>query len=90
MEESELALRIANGLGWEDFCEELKAAGRTILAESPDTPVDQAEGIRYLTRLTRLAFRLAIEYPDPAAPELIQYMDDTQKFGVDNPDQDYL
>jgi hypothetical protein len=90
MEPSELAERLASGRAWEEFCAELAAAGRTILAESPDHPVDQAEGIRYLTRLTRLAFRLAIEYPDPAAPELIRYMDETQKFGVDNPDQDYL
>jgi hypothetical protein len=90
MDPASPADRLASGAAWESFCESLKAAGRTILAESPDHPVDRAEGVRYLTRLTRLAFRLAIEYHDSTAPELIKYMDDTQKFGVDNPDQDYL
>lgn len=81
---------LASGEAWDAFCESLKRAGRTILASAPDHPVDRAEGIRYLTRLTRLAWKLCLEHADPAAPELIQYMGPTQKFGVDNPDQLYL
>ena len=61
MDPASPAERLASGAAWEQFCESLKTAGQAILAESPDHPVDRAEGIRYLTRLTRLAFRLAIE-----------------------------
>ena len=46
--------RLMSGTSWEAFCDTLKAAGQTILADgSPDEPIDRAEGFRYLSRLTR-------------------------------------
>jgi hypothetical protein len=82
---------LRDGRAWEAFCDALKAAGALVLA--PDAPagdVDRAEGFRLLTRLARLGLKTALEYGDPAAPQLIPYMGDSQKFGIDNPDQDYL
>ncbi len=75
---------------WEQFCEALRDAGHLVLTRSPPNAIDRTEGLRYVTRLARMAFKFCIEYADPAFPELIQYMDATQKFGVDNPDQLYL
>jgi hypothetical protein len=88
--EAEAAERLATGRAWEEFCDALKGAGRLVLDRAPERDLDRAEGFRYLTRLTRMAFKLCLEHADPAAPRLVQYMDPTQKFGVDNPDQLYL
>lgn len=82
---------LLDGSAWRTFCRALEEAGSEVLAaDVPATDVDRAEGFRYLTRLTRLAFKLALEHGDPAAPQLVPYMGETQKFGIDNPDQDYL
>ena len=89
MDEAEYAERLRSGAAWDEFCEQLKRAGSIVLARSPDSAIDRAEGFRYLTRLTRMGFKLCLEHADPAAPRLIQYMDPTQKFGIDNPDQLY-
>lgn len=91
MDEAARRRALLDGSAWRSFCRALEQAGDAVLAPGvPDTDVDRAEGFRHLTRLTRLAFKLALEYGDPAAPQLIPYMGDTQKFGIDNPDQDYL
>ncbi len=89
MDEAEYAERLRSGAAWDEFCEQLARAGSIVLARSPDSAIDRAEGFRYLTRLTRMGFKLCLEHADPAAPRLIQYMDPTQKFGIDNPDQLY-
>ena len=89
LSEEEAAAKLADGEAWELFCEALKEAGSIVLTHSPDTDLDRAEGFRYLTRLTRMAFKLCLEHADPAAPRLVRYMDPTQKFGIDNPDQLY-
>jgi hypothetical protein len=89
IEEAEAVTRIAQGTAWTDFCSSLEKAGQLVLARAPDHAIDRAEGLRYVTRLARMAFKLCLEHGDPAAPRLIQYMDPTQKFGVDNPDQLY-
>jgi hypothetical protein len=91
MEDAAYGEALHSGRAWEQFCDALKAAGAQVLA--PDVPasdVDRAEGFRCLTRLVRLALKTGLEYADPAAPQLIPYMGDSQKFGIDNPDQDYL
>jgi len=80
---------LTSGRAWDELCDALQASGRLLLERSPDSDLDRSEGLRYLTRLMRMAFKFCIEHADPAAPELIQYMDPTQKFGVDNPDQLY-
>jgi hypothetical protein len=82
--------RVMTGKSWEEFCDTLKAAGQTILAEgSPDNPLDRAEGFRYLTRLARAALETFIEYADPRAPVLHRPVHETAKIGADNPDNYY-
>jgi hypothetical protein len=82
--------RLMSGRSWAEFCDAIKAAGQTILAEGqPDTPIDRAEGFRYLTRLTRTALEAFVEHADPAAPVLNRPVHETAKIGADNPDNYY-
>jgi len=82
--------RVMSGKAWESFCDTLKAAGQTILAEGqPDSPLDRAEGFRYLSRLTRAALESFVEYADPLAPVLNRPIHETAKIGADNPDNYY-
>lgn len=56
---------------WEEFCEQLKAAGG-VLAR-PTTPQDdltQAEGLRKLARMIRMGLEATLEYADTAHPEV--------------------
>jgi hypothetical protein len=56
MHTSSAAERVMDGTAWEAFCDTLKNAGALILSEcSPKSPLDRAEGFRFLSRLTRLA-----------------------------------
>jgi hypothetical protein len=82
--------RLMTGKSWEDFCDALKGAGQTILAEgSPSNSLDRAEGFRYLSRLTRAALETFVEYADPMAPVLHRPIHETAKIGADNPDNYY-
>ena len=59
----------------------------------PGTPRDafqQAEGIRYLTRLTRAGLEAYVEYNDPTFPVLRRMVHETVKLGADNPDNYYF
>jgi hypothetical protein len=68
----------------------LKTAGQTIVGEgSPDDPLDRAEGLRYLSRLTRAALETFVEFADPLAPVLHRPVHETAKIGADNPDNYY-
>ena len=79
-----------SGESWESFCDTLKSAGKTILADGqPDTPLDRAEGFRYLSRLTRAALETFVEFSDPLAPVLNRPVHETAKIGADNPDNYY-
>ncbi len=81
---------LMSGESWEAFCDTLKSAGQTILAEGqPSTPLDRAEGFRYLSRLTRAALETFVEYSDPLAPVLNRPVHETAKIGADNPDNFY-
>jgi hypothetical protein len=83
--------RILSGRSWAEFCDDLKAAGNVLL--SPGAPRDafqQAEGLRYLTRLTRAGLEAYVEYADPAFPVLRRMVHETVKMGADNPDNYYL
>jgi hypothetical protein len=85
------AERIVTGKAWEEFCDQLKLAGANLMY--PGTPRDafqQAEGIRYLTRLTRAGLEAFVEYSDPAFPVLRHMVHETVKMGADNPDNIYL
>ncbi len=85
------AQRITSGKAWEEFCDNLKSAGAALVY--PGTPRDafqQAEGVRYLARLTRAALEAYVEYGDVAFPELRRMVHETVKLGADNPDNYYL
>lgn len=75
---------------WNNFCDQLKNAGQVILRDkSPNSELDRAEGWRYLTRLTRLAFEQYLEHHDSCAPTLYRLSHETAKIGCDNPDAYY-
>jgi len=82
--------RIVSGKAWDEFCDNLKAAGAAIVyAGAPRDPFNQAEGYRYLTRLTRAGLEAFVEYADPKFPVLRRMVHETVKMGSDNPDNYY-
>ncbi len=56
---------------------------------APRDPFNQAEGYRYLSRLTRGGLMAFVEYADPRAPVLHRVAHETVKLGSDNPDNYY-
>jgi hypothetical protein len=83
--------RIVSGKSWEEFCDQLKLAGTVLHASgTPNDPFNQAEGIRYLTRLTRAGLEAFVEYSDPTFPVLRRMVHETVKMGADNPDNYYF
>ncbi len=83
--------RIVNGTAWSEFCENLKAAGAALVFPgAPADPMQQAEGVRYLSRLTRAALEAYVEYSDPQCPVFRRMVHETIKMGADNPDNHYL
>lgn len=81
-------LRLAGA--WEEFCTSLAKAGEVLSRpEVPATGLDQAEGLRYLSRLTRTALNMLVDSSDPDFPRIFKLTDDTIKIGADNPDNIY-
>jgi hypothetical protein len=79
------------GKTWEQFCDALKSAGQQILRpEAANTPLDRAEGYRYLSRLIRVALEMHVEFSDPDFPGFIVPSHETIKIGADNPDNLYM
>ena len=82
--------RLMTGKSWQDFCDALKGAGQTILAEgSPSNSLDRAEGFRYRNRLTRAALETFVDYSGLLAQVLHRPIHETAKIGADNPDNYY-
>lgn len=82
--------RIVTGQAWSEFCDHLKAAGNVLLAPgAPGDPMQQSEGVRYLSRLTRAGLEAYLEYQDPMYPQLRRMVHETIKIGADNPDNYY-
>jgi hypothetical protein len=82
--------RIVSGKSWDEFCDTLKAAGASLsFPGAPRDPFSQAEGYRYLTRLTRAGLEAFVEYADPNAPVIHRVAHETVKLGADNPDNYY-
>ena len=78
---------LGSGDAWRDFCRELEAAGAEILRDgAPRSPLDLAEGHRYLARMLRAAFEQILEAGDAAQPWLFGSLHETLKSGWDNPD----
>lgn len=76
---------------WERFCDDLKVLGADLGRPStPDDELTVAEGVRHLTRLMRMGLEASVESLGPSYPVLAQLVDDTKKFGCDNPDTVYL
>jgi hypothetical protein len=83
--------RIVSGKAWEDFCNQLKLAGSALIyAGAPRDPFQQAEGVRYLSRLTRAGLEAFVEYSDPKFPVFRRMVHETVKMGADNPDNYYF
>lgn len=83
--------RVVTGKAWEEFCENLKTAGAALVYPgAPQDPIQQAEGLRYLTRLTRAALEAFVEFNDPRFPVFRRTVHETIKMGADNPDNHYL
>ncbi|MFS8097870.1 DUF1214 domain-containing protein [Lentzea alba] len=72
---------------WSRFCQALENAGEVVLS-GPDTPLDRAEGYRYLARLTREMLYSCLDNADPDFPRFHEL--DLVKIGADNPDNVYL
>ena len=84
------ARRVVSGQAWDEFCDTLKAAGASLnFPGAPRDAFSQAEGYRYLTRLTRAGLMAFVEHADPRAPVLHRVAHETVKLGADNPDNYY-
>jgi hypothetical protein len=76
---------------WSSFCDDLKAVGPVLgRPGTPDDEVTAAEGVRHLTRLLRMGLEASVEAQGPLFPALLRLVDETKKFGCDNPDTMYL
>jgi len=81
--------RLLSGEAWSDFCDRLKDAGRQVLDEhAPGTPLERAEGFRYLANLTQAGIRHAFNL-DPLLPRFLRHPDSTSKYGAENADNLY-
>lgn len=82
--------RVLSGKAWEEYCDTLKAAGAAMVFQgTPRDSFNQAEGYRYLSRLTRAGLEAFVEYADPKNPQLRRMVTETIKLGCDNPDNCY-
>lgn len=82
--------RIVSGQLWDEYCDALKRAGR--LLQRPEAPRDafnQAEGLRYLSRMVRAGLESLVESSDPEYPGVSTLASGTIKIGADNPDNLY-
>ena len=90
-EEDIHAERIVSGKSWEEFCDQLKLAATNLkYSGTPQDAFSQAEGIRYLTRLTRVSLEAFVEFADPLFPVFKRMVHETVKMGADNPDNYYF
>lgn len=75
---------------WKAFCRELEAAGESVLSSDlKGSKLDEAEGVRYLTRLLRIGLDMHLENANAAFPSFYQASHATAKIGADNPDNYY-
>ena len=83
--------RIVSGELWAEYCDALKRAGQ--LLQRPEAPRDvfnQAEGLRYLSRMVRAGLEALVEATDPEFPSFYSSLaSGTIKIGADNPDNHY-
>lgn len=76
---------------WSHFCDRLKDAGKLLFKDlNPPTPLQRADGFRYLAQNLSQAFDLALETKDTKYPMFEAFCSPTRKLGSDNADQIYL
>lgn len=76
---------------WKAYCLRLAAMADELRgAPYPDDPLAQAEGVRYLARMTALGLLQATDGDDPAFPVLQRLNDDIVKWAGPNVDNIYL
>jgi hypothetical protein len=76
---------------WGSFCDKLKAAGDKVFKDyNATTPLQRADGFRFLTQNLGQAFDLALETKDPRFPMLHAFCNPTRKLGGDNADFTYI
>ena len=73
---------------WQQFCNDLAQAGQQVLSYDANER-EQAEGMRYLSRLMRVGLEMHLESKNPDYPEFYQASHQTAKIGADNPDNYY-
>ena len=75
---------------WANHCDTIKATGMEILSSADGLDdVNQAEGLRYLTRLLRGSYEKFIEFSEPLDPHMFKMSDERSGYGGDNPDNIY-
>lgn len=76
---------------WRSFCARLADMGAVIEgADFPQDALAQAEGVRYLARMTALALQQATDFSDPGFPVIYRLNDDATKWAGPNVDNIYL
>ena len=81
---------VVDGSLWEAFCDQLRETGRQVQRdEAASSPLDRAEGYRYVARIARIALETFVEFNDPQFPVIYRPCDEIIKMGGDNPDNCY-
>lgn len=76
---------------WALYCDTLKRAGLQLQRrEAPQDDFNQAEGMRYLSRLARIGLEMFVEAGEELFPTFMVPSHETAKIGADNPDMAYL
>ncbi len=90
MAQSDVEQKIIDGSVWEEFCDELKSAGRLVMRpDLPGDPMNRALGFRALAQWLRAGLESALDFADPEFPAFFRLADETKKMLNDNPDNHY-